>query len=238
MRKTTNLSEIKSLARTLVYLDIQETELGEIVVKHPYTDSAFVVIQDDIEPHGRFVNLLKDKEGLEKWRQSLIARIEKSDLLSIYAMITKPYILAFIKLVKSYLSKEDLTRIFGNAWTRLEFITSNGIFTTNQLVGIFKQCEPSILMDKEELKVIEGFDDTITIYRGTRNGSKKTRGMSWTTDIEIARWFSNRFSSNGKPGNVYQAEIDKENILAYFEGRNEQEVVVDPKGLRGVQKIV
>ena len=237
MRKTTNLSEVRRIAKALVYLDLQETEIGDIMVSHPYTNYAIIAVRNGDELNGRPVNLLEDKDELEKWRQRLIARIEKSDLLGIYNMITKPYILAFIELVKQYLSKEDLTRIFGDAWVRLEFISSNGVFTINQLVNIFKQCEPSILMNTEELKVIEGFDDTITIYRGIGNGSKGIKGMSWTTDIEVAMWFSNSFSSKVKPGNVYQAEIGKENILAYFVGRKEQEVVVDPKGLRNIQRI-
>ena len=37
-----------------------------------------------------------------------------------------------------------------------------------------------------------------------------------------------------KDGTVYQARIDKPHIYAYFDGRNESEVIVDPKYLMDI----
>ena len=37
-----------------------------------------------------------------------------------------------------------------------------------------------------------------------------------------------------KDGTVYQAQIDKSHIYAYFDGRNESEVIVDPKYLMDI----
>ena len=79
--------------------------------------------------------------------------------------------------------------------------------------------------------------DEIVIYRGIRTGSKKINGMSWTTDIEVAKWFSKRFNLGQKVGNVYEASVSRSDILAYFLGRSEHEIVVDPRGLRNVKRI-
>jgi hypothetical protein len=38
----------------------------------------------------------------------------------------------------------------------------------------------------------------------------------------------------GENGKVYQAEIDKKDVYAYFGGRGESEVIVNPKGLRDI----
>lgn len=36
--------------------------------------------------------------------------------------------------------------------------------------------------------------------------------------------------------NVYEARINKERILALFKGRNEAEVIIDPKDLRNIRQ--
>jgi hypothetical protein len=48
--------------------------------------------------------------------------------------------------------------------------------------------------------------------------------MSWTLDIERARWFAKRYGDNGK---VWKAVIPKERVLACFYDRGEEELVVD-----------
>ena len=65
------------------------------------------------------------------------------------------------------------------------------------------------------------------IYHIPRQG----KALSWTLDRSVAEWFSTRFSEDGT---VYQAQIDKSHIYAYFDGRNESEVIVDPKYLMDI----
>jgi hypothetical protein len=47
--------------------------------------------------------------------------------------------------------------------------------------------------------------------------------LSWTLDKNQAKWFANRFE---KDGVVLEKRISKKNIVAYFNGRNEEEVIV------------
>ena len=87
-------------------------------------------------------------------------------------------------------------------------------------------------MDGEEKEKFDSFDDTVTIYRGvTSYNAKNIKALSWTTDYQTAEWFAHRF---GEEGTVYQAQIGKEHILAFFSGRNESEVIVDPKYLTNI----
>lgn len=60
-------------------------------------------------------------------------------------------------------------------------------------------------------------DTPFTVYRG---GIK--RGFSWTLDLATAKWFSNRI---GGTGEVWQATVTKADIIAYYDGRNEKEVI-------------
>ena len=57
--------------------------------------------------------------------------------------------------------------------------------------------------------------------------------MSWTLDRKTADWFAHRF---GEEGTVYEAQIRKEHILALFTGRNESEVIVDPRHLEQIME--
>ena len=52
-------------------------------------------------------------------------------------------------------------------------------------------------------------------------------------DRETADRFAHRF---GEDGTVYEAQIRKEHILALFTGRNESEVIVDPRHLEQIME--
>ena len=87
-------------------------------------------------------------------------------------------------------------------------------------------------MDADELRQLQELDETVTIYRGvTPYNQKNIKALSWTLDRDKAEWFAHRF---GEDGTVYEAQIDKEHILALFTGRNEAEVIVDPRQLKEI----
>jgi hypothetical protein len=81
--------------------------------------------------------------------------------------------------------------------------------------------------------------EPLTVYRGTTWGRR--RDMSWTLDRNKALWFAQRMLSmqslhSPAPGaphiaHVFRAEIEPQAVLAYFDRRNEREVVVDPRQL-------
>ncbi|MBR3791739.1 MAG: hypothetical protein IKK18_03470, partial [Clostridia bacterium] len=78
--------------------------------------------------------------------------------------------------------------------------------------------------------------DVITVYRGvTSYNNKKIKVLSWTIDPEVAKWFANRYQQQGQ---VYTATISKKHILAYFGGRNEAEVIVDPSKLNDIKLLL
>lgn len=68
----------------------------------------------------------------------------------------------------------------------------------------------------------------MTLYRGERDGSTHF-GMSWTTDLETAEFFAQRFGA--KDGSkVYRCEFPEKDILAAYgenSGVDEEEVLVD-----------
>lgn len=71
----------------------------------------------------------------------------------------------------------------------------------------------------------------LTIYRGAPRW-KGPRGMSWSLDVERARFFARRIAIL-EPANVYRATVPPGAVLAILNDRNEQEVVVNPNMLQG-----
>ncbi len=66
-----------------------------------------------------------------------------------------------------------------------------------------------------------------TLYRGVagRGRARRVRGLSWTADLEKACLFANRLPSLADP-RVFQVTVDAEDVLAYSNGREEQEFIV------------
>jgi hypothetical protein len=76
--------------------------------------------------------------------------------------------------------------------------------------------------------VTEGADllpgDPLTIYRG--QDADRPPGLSWTLDREKAERFARRFKSPAPT--VLVGTVARANVLGYFSGRDEAEVVADP----------
>lgn len=94
--------------------------------------------------------------------------------------------------------------------------------------------EREYLMNKKELKIYNSLPEIITIYRGmtTEELESDDFGVSWTLSREHADYFvftyGRNFSTEGIPKVVHQLEVKKVEILAYFNERNEQEVIYIP----------
>lgn len=98
----TDLTALKSLAHTFLYLEIQPTKMSPLVVKHPFTDSGITVIRDknnSIQP----ADLLNDPRALDCWRGQMAQNIQEAESSNqLFYMVTKSYRLAFLKHTAGY----------------------------------------------------------------------------------------------------------------------------------------
>lgn len=90
-----------------------------------------------------------------------------------------------------------------------------------------------LLMTAEDCQTLSWMPETLSIYRGCQSFNRK--GWSWTLDKDKAEWFSNR-RYKGKPL-VLAGEASKQDVLAYFSGRGESEILVQPTKIRGIVEI-
>ena len=234
MQKKTDLEKVKMIARALLMTEIHETEFSPAVVQHPFTSSGITVLpRDGVLQLG---NICSSESDLAAWREYMKTQIANATCAyHIYMMTNKPYGLTFLKYASPFLSRDDFSKILSDAWIRSENPNSDPNFTQKELISMFKQADPRILMDQGERKRLAELEDTVTVYRGvTSLNADNIRAMSWALDKEVAEWFAHRYKEEGT---VYESEISKKHILALFMERNESEVVVDPKYLQNIEEI-
>ena len=179
------------------------------------------------------VDLVDDPDNCARWRSQVGEQIDHAEnVREIFALLNPPYYLTFLKFAAPALSGKDLGRLLSTAWTQEECPNQDCNVSKQELVAMFRSAPPESLMDEEERTAHQALEDTVTVYRGvTPYNAKNIRALSWTLDWKTADWFAHRF---GEDGTVYEAQIRKEHILALFTGRNESEVIVDPRHLEQI----
>ena len=249
----TNLLRVKLVAHTLLDVQIQETALSPVIVSHPFTNSGISALRNE-DGSLSMVDLINNSDDCTRWRRSLsmVDLINNSDdctrwrrkvgeqidsaenVHQIFVLLNPPYYLTFIKFAASALSEKDLGQLLSTAWTQEECPNQDCNVSKRELVALFRSVSLESLMDEEERATHQALEDTVTVYRGvTPYNAKNIRALSWTLDRKTADWFAHRF---GEEGTVYEAQIRKEHILALFTGRNESEVIVDPRHLEQIME--
>lgn len=78
-------------------------------------------------------------------------------------------------------------------------------------------------MDQEDKKAFDALPDVIKVYRGYSLDALK-EGYSWTTDLETAKFFSERTNGN----RYLSGYVKKKDVVAFLTG-GENEIIVDPR---------
>ena len=91
--------------------------------------------------------------------------------------------------------------------------------------------QKEFLMTKRERIFLQHLPDQITIYRGMTVNEliEKTVGFSWTLKKEIAEFFAYEYTRNFRTNNlektVHEMTINKSEVMGFFNGREEFEIV-------------
>lgn len=234
MRKETDLDAVKETAKILLMTEIHKTDMFPFV-SHPFTSNAIVSLHTE-DGNCEILDIAASSDNLHKWQNNIKALINKADNpYHIYLMVNQPYALTFLKFTMPYLSQKDFSNILSSAWIMTEAPHNDVNVGLNELVNMFTKADPQIIMDEDEYKKFLDLLESITVYRGvTEYNAKNIKALSWTLNKDTAEWFANRF---GNGGTVYRAEILKQHIFAVFDGRNESEVIVNPKYLTDITEV-
>lgn len=235
MKRKTDMQALKQLAKTFLLFDPVDTDYAPIVIKHPFTDSGIVALpKTDGDPG--IGNIIENPEDLKAWRKQQSKIIEQAETpFQIAFRITNSYAFGFLKYAEPLLSKEDLSQLLAYMWIHTEAPNSDPNLSKTKLVSMFKAADPTVMMDDEDYLQFKTLDENLTVYRGvTSFNADNIKALSWTLDPDKAFWFAHRF---GEEGTVYEAQISKEHVYAFFGCRGESEVIVDPKYLTDITQV-
>lgn len=237
MLKQTNLTEIKNnVSLPFLYLDIEPTDIP-FCVFHPYLETSTVIVALDkskpMDSHNmQIADILTDKEAHAQWREMMAEKIQNTTALrELYIMVRKSYRLTFLKYAKKFMSLKDFSHYLADAWVSSENPSQDVNFSLSLLISWFQQADKKVLMETEDYKVYTSLPEELNIYRGVALG-REPNGLSWTADLEKAKWFAHRFDRGDKQGYVEAAIVNKAGVLAYFNTRDEDELVVNVRNLK------
>lgn len=236
MKKQSDIQSVKSVALAFLNLPVEETDFSPIVVMHPIFENGFVGVKIDGEY--TMVNILESEENLNIAKKVWEDNIKRANsIMQVYAFMRKSYRLTFLKYIEPYLSKKDMAELLADAWVSSENPNQDVNVSIPMLTKWFRKADKRSLMVSEDYKVYTDLEPEFVVYRGVAVG-RNPDGLSWTMNYDKAEWFANRFTSHGQEaGYVFKAIAKKEDVLAYFNTRGEEEIVINPKTLTNIQKM-
>lgn len=221
-----DINMIRKAAHKLADEPVLRTDI-KLIVKHPFTNLSIVKI-DSLD---NVIDITSSKEDESIWRDYIHKKIDECDLMRLLMFMNKSYRLYFICIIREYLDEVSFCKLLSDNWKACEFP-----FNIKDLMyDAFTSVNNRLLMSESELKVYDGLDEKVVIFRGVSNKDEEyARGLSWTINPQVAKWFSERFTGNNKEaGTVYSTTVNKEAIIAYFDYENE--VIVDYEKIEDIE---
>ena len=168
-------------------------------------------------------------------RQQWLAEAKESrNWVRYFDVIEPAYRLKKLKEVLNELTDSDYWERLGQMYILTEIVS----FQQKTVRDLFSSSRPERekLMDAEERKILDDLPDEVTIYRGYDLNNSK--GWSWTLSEEKAEWFANRWRKAypERKRRVATGKVRKKDIIAYFDGRNEKEIVVNPQKVKAITR--
>lgn len=235
---TENLRKVKDVAIALLESPVKVTNMplgngsATELVQHPFFTSRFPCWNPEDTEHP-FLDILSNDDDMQEAVRRYKGYIEDEESIgSILLLIDKSYRLQFFKLIQDRLSPDELGRLLADIWVGSEN-PNNCEIPLSTLLKWFKKASKESLMDAKEFAYYNSLPDEFTVYRGIGSKSNK-KGISYTLSLEKAEWFANRFQKNGY---VLTGTAKKKDVLAYFNSREEQEILIEPKNISGLHKM-
>lgn len=142
----------------------------------------------------------------------------------------KPYRMTVFLQVRDRMSDRDYWQALASLWLETENLHED----QDEWVAALTASRPGRdqwLMDNTERAVLAGLDHQVTVYRGFRRPGRHL-APSWTLDRARAEWFASRpLDPPTGDGYLATATVPQSTVIAYFAGRGEQEIVLNPDEL-------
>lgn len=183
------------------------------MVNHPLVQETFL-----IEGRCALIN--------ERYRQTKLM-VEKArmdgDMGAYVFLHTRPYRLDAFTKWAGPVTPAKYWQMLSAIWIDSENIWQNKAVWR----GLWKSLQPERenAMEPDELEALAKLPDDVRVYRGICGPPCDKAGLSWTTDLQKAEYFSRRFQRSGKTSRVIYGRVARKDIMAYLLSRGEFEVI-------------
>lgn len=215
----TNMEYCKSVALDFLHTEIEQTTIPTIVL-HPFFDSSVVLFDSTL------FDITKNTNAKNKIIIQYELKINKAEnVKEIFHMLRAPYRMQYFSFICDYLNEKDFAEMLSYSWTNDEYANNNKCVKISRILLLFKKANKQYMMNENDFETFQKLPDRVKIYRGVTDYNKDNiKVLSWSLSKKTAEWFSQRFNL---PGKVLEKEVDKKYIYAYFNVKNEQELIVD-----------
>lgn len=136
----------------------------------------------------------------------------------------RPYRVYAFARIAAQMSDEDYWTRLAQMWTDSENIFEAESLWRRLLNNRARRDTRHLLMTEQERAHLAGLPPVITVYRGYSHPGRG-HGMSWSLDKTVAARFAGRY---GGRGHLRRRDAPTREVIAYFAGRGEQEIVWAP----------
>lgn len=143
---------------------------------------------------------------------------------------TRPFRLDALTFIRNRMPVAEWWLLAKSVWTDSENIFQ----TAEEWLDIFEHEDASTMMSAEERTRLNALPETVTIYRGAVRGLNEA-GLSYSLSRDRAAWFARRGASRGQPV-VIKIAVARILVVALFETRNEDELIVLPDDVTVVER--
>lgn len=150
--------------------------------------------------------------------------LDKQPIEDALFLFERPYRLRVLLDIAPGLPLKKLRAALQDVWTDTEFPHQ---VDQKRLLATFERA--AFLTDAKE-KPAWKTGERLPVYRGQQKGSPT--GLSWSLSHARAAFFARRFAGEGDVPVVVHGTVLADDVYAYFVGRGEDEVVVDPKRVK------
>lgn len=187
------------------------------------------VVQPDYPPENLVTGIPGNIERRQKIFDDLCA--ERDWVAALY-VVERPYRYEYLNMLMENYGVEPLLAAVGFVWCDAHSIAQDedGIWGEIWDRVLFTKARTSrkrrfYVMDAEERAAFAELPEDLTVYRGfqTEGGEES---WSWSLDREMAVWFARRFASSTTTARLATMKVRKADVLAYFTGRKESEIVL------------
>ncbi|WXX09708.1 hypothetical protein [Mycobacterium phage MS810] len=121
--------------------------------------------------------------------------------------------------------------LLGLIWTDSENIWENRGAWYRRLTEPRRIADRQTLMSVSDYNTLRDLPSSFKVYRGF-NDDGDAEGLSWTLNAAKARWFATRYDQTG--ATVATGTVDRDDVIAYFSSRGEDEIVVLPENVQNM----